>query len=274
MNLNPVGRRPHPITYVDVHYNQKDYVVGFLIANDEEIAFVFDKEEYESVRTRNWHRSANAYVSSSVIVDGTKKELYMHNLVMGRMGYNGKGQTETVDHINRNGFDNRKENLRIATQSNQNINQRQRSRAVVLPEECGIAAEEIPRHIWYIHKNGSHGDRLRLNSRVRTLYGNQPVPNGSEQERNYMKRSRNSKNSISNILIWIPQMKKKYMKCNHCKHPLMKLLLLLVPNVNHPHDAGRISISDDSFDAFIPYAHLTGKIRQSLYKFRMYEQSL
>lgn len=52
--------------------------------------------------------------------------------------------------------------MRIAIQSAQNINQRQRSRAVVLPEECGIAAEEIPRHIWYIHKNGSHGDRFAI----------------------------------------------------------------------------------------------------------------
>lgn len=162
MNHIQIGRRPHPITYVEVSYTQKDYVVGFLISNDEEVVFVFDKEDYESIRIRNWHRSANMYMSSSVVVDGTKKELYMNNLVMGRMDYNGKGQTETVDHINRIGFDNRKENLRIATQSEQNINQRQRQRSVVLPEGCGIAAEEIPRHIWYMRENGSHGDRFAI----------------------------------------------------------------------------------------------------------------
>ena len=154
MSHNPVGRRPQAITYVEVNYSQKDYIVGFLMANTAEIAFVFDKEYYESIRIRNWHRSANAYISSGIMIEGNKKELYMHNLVMGRMEYNGKGQTESVDHINRNGFDNRKENLRIATQSEQNINQRQRQRSVVLPEGCGIAAEEIPRHIWYIRANG------------------------------------------------------------------------------------------------------------------------
>ena len=162
MSHIPVGRRPNIIIFVEVNHMDKEYIVGFLTANGEEIAFVFDKEEYEKINSRNWHRSSNMYISSGIIHDGKKKELYLHNLVMGRMGYNGKGQTETIDHINRNGFDNRKANLRIATQSVQNINQRQRSRAVVLPEECGITAEEIPRHIWYIHKNGSHGDRFAI----------------------------------------------------------------------------------------------------------------
>lgn len=162
MSHNPVGRKPHVVTYIEVTYNHKEYIVGFIMANDTEIEFVFDKEEYDKIRCRNWHRASNVYISSGVIIEGNKKELYMHNLVMGRMGYDGKGQAETVDHINRNGFDNRKENLRIATQSNQNINQRQRQRSVILPEDCTITSDEIPRHIWYIRATGSHGDRFAI----------------------------------------------------------------------------------------------------------------
>jgi hypothetical protein len=169
MSHTPVGRRPNIIIFIEVNHMDKEYIVGFLTANGEEIAFVFDKEEYEKINSRNWHRTAEMYIASTTRLEGKQKQLYMHNLVMGRMGYNGKGQTETVDHINRNGFDNRKANLRIATQSAQNINQRQRSRAVVLPEECGIAAEEIPRHIWYIHKNGSHGDRFAIEFKSENL---------------------------------------------------------------------------------------------------------
>lgn len=161
-NHNPVGRRPQPITYIDIHYNQKDYVVGFLMANNEEIAFVFDKDMHETIHSRTWHRTSNTYISSGIMIDGKKKELYMHNLVMGRMEYNGKGQTETVSHINRNGFDNRKENLKIATQSNQNIHQKQRTRTIILPENCGVQAAEIPRHISYNKASDTRGDSFTV----------------------------------------------------------------------------------------------------------------
>lgn len=159
---NPVGRRPQTILYIDVHYNQKDYVVGFLVANTEEIAFVFDKDMHETILSRTWHRASNTYISSGIMIDGKKKELYMHNLVMGRMEYNGKGQTETVSHINRIGFDNRKENLKIDTQSNQNIHQKQRTRNIVLPEGCGVQANEIPRHISYNKTSDTRGDSFTV----------------------------------------------------------------------------------------------------------------
>lgn len=44
--------------------------------------------------------------------------LYMHRLLMGA------GTSEEIDHINANGLDNRRENLRLATRSQNNANQR------------------------------------------------------------------------------------------------------------------------------------------------------
>jgi len=75
---------------------------------------------------------------------------------MNKLTFEGKGQLESVDHINRDGLDNRKNNLRIVTQSVQNINQKKKPRTATLPE--GIS--ELPRHIWYIKPNGLHGDRF------------------------------------------------------------------------------------------------------------------
>lgn len=48
---------------------------------------------------------------------GTSSKLYMHWLLMGKY----------VDHINHDGLDNRKQNLRFATQSQQNMNHRRRT---------------------------------------------------------------------------------------------------------------------------------------------------
>lgn len=157
------GRKPGPITYKFCSYNEKEYVVGIIQHNKEDIQFVFDKEDYEKVEKRAWHLSSGKYIASTFYLDGgIKLELYLHNFVMNRMTFNGKGTKESVDHINRNGLDNRKENLRILTQSEQNINQTKKKRNIVLPEGCGIQAEEIPKHIWYVRAQGQHGDRFAI----------------------------------------------------------------------------------------------------------------
>jgi hypothetical protein len=155
------GRKPREIQYIPVEYNGKDYIVGFIQISYTVQPFVIDVEDYEMISSRpSWHKTANEYVSNNVCIDGKQKVLYMHNLVMNKLTFDGKGQKETVDHINRIGFDNRKENLRIINQSEQNINQHKKSRRIELPHDCGIDAESIPRHIWYMKANGAHGDRF------------------------------------------------------------------------------------------------------------------
>jgi hypothetical protein len=96
------------------------------------------------------------------MIDDKKKEYYLHNLVMNLSDFPGKGSKVTVDHINRIGFDNRKENLRVITQSEQNLNQSKRSRKVELPEDSELLADDIPKHIWYVKANGNHGDRFAI----------------------------------------------------------------------------------------------------------------
>jgi hypothetical protein len=169
---NRVGRKPGIIDYTFVVYSNKEYVVGTIKYNGDDVRFVFDKEDYEKVNERAWHVSSGCYIGSTFYTEDNiklKKELYIHNLVSNRLDFPGKGTRETIDHINRNGFDNRKENLRIITQSEQNMNQTKRERHITLPEGCGIKAEDIPRHIWYIKANGAHGDRFAIEFKSENL---------------------------------------------------------------------------------------------------------
>jgi hypothetical protein len=157
------GRPPRPIRYTDIEYNGKIYTVGTILNIQREVYFIIDKEARLSVEKYNWHLQTEKYIGAQVKIDGNTKVLYLHNLIMRREKiFPGKGAKETIDHINRIGFDNRKENLRILTQSEQNINQIKRERSITLPEGCEINPEDIPRHIWYIKAQGAHGDRFAI----------------------------------------------------------------------------------------------------------------
>ena len=163
------GRLPGLVHFNNVIYNNKNYTVGTIQFKGEDIQFIFDTDDFDKIKDRTWHLTSNNYISSGIIHDSKKKELYIHNLVMGRIEHPGKGASETVDHISRNGLDNRKENLRIISQSEQNLNQAKKKRTIILPENCGIKPEEIPKHIWYVRANGLHGDRFAIEFKTEGL---------------------------------------------------------------------------------------------------------
>lgn len=168
-NKNKMGRPSGEIVYTNVVYLNKYYTVASLKSKDEDVKFVIDMEDFEKIKNLSWHRASNNYISNGVFVDGKKKEIYLHNLIMNRVEFNGKGLKESVDHINRIGFDNRKENLRVITQSEQNLNQSKRNRKVELPEDSELTIDDIPKHIWYVKANGNHGDRFAIELKTENI---------------------------------------------------------------------------------------------------------
>lgn len=135
------------------------YIEGKLTSNGKEIKFKIDKDDHERVKTRQWFSATGGkYIACSVNINKVRKMLYLHNFIMNRIIFPGKGVKNSIDHANRDGLDNRKENLRLATQTEQNINKTAKKRLATLPE--GI--EELPTHIWYIKANGAHGDRFGI----------------------------------------------------------------------------------------------------------------
>jgi hypothetical protein len=169
-NMKKVGRPAGKLEFIDIEYNNIKYIVGKLYKKDMPIKFIFDKDDEEKVKSRFWHCTSAGYISSSQYIDGKERQLLLHRLVMNKLDFPGKGATESVDHINRNPLDNRKENLRIISQTEQNLNQKKKPRNIVeLPENCGIEPNEIPRHIWYVKPNGAHGDRFAIELKTENL---------------------------------------------------------------------------------------------------------
>ena len=156
------GRPPGLIDYRNITYRSKEYTIGTFQYRGADLQFIIDKDDFEVIKDKAWHYTSNNYISNTITHDAKRKQLYLHNLIMKRLEHPGKDATETVDHINRNGLDNRKENLRIISQSEQNLNQSKKKRSVLLPTDCPIKSDDIPKHIWYVRANGNNGDRFAI----------------------------------------------------------------------------------------------------------------
>jgi hypothetical protein len=149
------GVKGIPIIYNDM----ETYIEGLITSKGNHIKFKIDKDDLERVQARQWYNASNGYyIACQTIINGETKMIYLHNFIMNNIVFPGRGTKMSIDHINRDGLDNRKENLRLVTQTQQNINKKPKARTATLPE--GIT--EIPTHIWYIKANGAHGDRFGI----------------------------------------------------------------------------------------------------------------
>lgn len=83
------------------------------IALDGGFFVIVDDEDYEYLSAYKWHRNRTGYARRTLKHKGKSYVSQMHRLILG-MEYGGD---LTVDHINGNTLDNRKENLRICTRS-------------------------------------------------------------------------------------------------------------------------------------------------------------
>lgn len=149
--LTKLGRKPNPLVYREL----EDCVECIAKYNGNDVKFFIDKDDIEKVKTRNWHLVTDGkYVGSDIKINNVRKVLYLHNFVMKNFDFPGRGTKQSIDHIDRNGLNNRKQNLRLATQTEQNVNQKKKPRQAILPD--GIS--ELPKHVYYIKANGNHGD--------------------------------------------------------------------------------------------------------------------
>lgn len=100
-----------------------EYGIGYT-SNGKE--FYFDLEDYDKIKEYTWYMDSKGYIRTNMYNRNTNKRdyMFMHDFIMG-LEHN---MVTNADHIG--GYctvnDNRKSNLRVATNSENNINQRVR----------------------------------------------------------------------------------------------------------------------------------------------------
>jgi len=87
---------------------------------------IVSSEDFEYLNQWKWCLLCKSYASGGYVVrggemvDGKRPTILMHRVILERMGFN-LDKLET-DHINRNGLDNRRLNLRAVTDFENNLN--------------------------------------------------------------------------------------------------------------------------------------------------------
>ena len=97
-----------------------EYGVGY---TEKGYSFLFDLEDYDKIKERYWEVALNKLGYPYLKTCINNKQYTMSNFIM--KGINKEDKT-IYDHINQNSLDNRKENLRIATTSQNGMNVKKR----------------------------------------------------------------------------------------------------------------------------------------------------
>lgn len=101
----------------------ENYAIMYIKSKGKILQVLVDKEDIPKIKLYTWHAKYqsdinNYYVETNQKVDGGKFMLMLHRYLM-----NVTDNSLTVDHINHNTLDNRKVNLRVCSQKENNLNQ-------------------------------------------------------------------------------------------------------------------------------------------------------
>lgn len=88
---------------------------------------IIDLDDVEKCKSRKWHLKRNKTMDYAMSSDSVDR-IFLHRLIMNYYGYD-----QDIDHINRNGLDNRKKNLRLVSHGKNITNQ-----------EIGTGIKQVP----------------------------------------------------------------------------------------------------------------------------------
>ena len=114
-------------------FEEYGFGIAFFNGKHSDEYFAFDIEDLDCVKNRSWHKAYDGYVRSHIRADDEdyKKEEFLHRIILRKHGMD---EDNYGDHIDHNKSDNRMDNLRAVSCSENN-----RNRATIKnPSNTGI----------------------------------------------------------------------------------------------------------------------------------------
>ena len=143
--------------YRNMYWKVKDTEnnIYYMMHINNELYTKFSVESKDTVLKYNnerptWYVHSSQYIASMFLKDDKKLTIYLHQYIMDVHFEDNTNMKKTIDHINRDKFDNRRENLRFANMSEQNLNkdkQKRQHNACSLPD--GIKQSDLPKYVTY-----------------------------------------------------------------------------------------------------------------------------
>lgn len=109
----------------------------------------FDQGDYDLIKNYNWYLSKGArtfYAIANTVINGERTNVLMHRLI--------RSDSEFIDHINGNGLNNTRNNLRACTKQQNNMNARESK-----SNKTGFKG------VYFDKSRGKYGARITFNYR-------------------------------------------------------------------------------------------------------------
>lgn len=153
------------LKFKKIRYKNKFYAVVNVKYKTFNVPVTLDWDDFRVISSlgKTWKCNKFGFVSCSHKYKGVQKEVFIHEIVMAlkQKGLKKKPLKKSILHINRIGWDNRRNNLEYDTKNKEkNKNIKKKRRTIELPENSGIRVEDIPTYVWYMKPDKTHGERF------------------------------------------------------------------------------------------------------------------
>lgn len=151
--------------YTKIKVNDNDYMIMNIKHRDWNLPVLLDEKDGEYIISLNkkWKCTDRGLLYCTHESKGFSHDIYMHDIIIAKkMKESGmKLENKPILHINKIGFDNRRNNL-IYDSVNKDIskNIKKKKRIINLPDDVGFNVDDIPTYVWYLKPNDSHGERF------------------------------------------------------------------------------------------------------------------
>jgi hypothetical protein len=130
---------------------EKNYIIMHIKDN---IYTKFSKKDELKVLLLNnkrpiWYLHENGYIGTTIRINSETYFYYLHQLIMDQHTKDNTDYKNTVDHINQDKLDNRRENLRIVNMSEQNKNKGKQERRIDAKTDLPIDIKILPKYVEY-----------------------------------------------------------------------------------------------------------------------------